>query len=165
MKKLILPFLLLSGNLGFSQFYQASVAEFTHPLPATNLASRAEHASAYSYSNLGGKDYYLYSWDGGSNLGTPTPGSGIAFLAYNTGTPVGNTFTGSSVNPLGFPANDAVSIEVLLLQNSTNPLVVATYYQPSLQRFMLNLFSLDRTTLNQESCYQIALSLAAPSSF
>src|SRR5690606_36650709 len=123
------------------------------------------HNSAYSYCNLNSKNYYVYTWDGGNNLSTPFPSSGMSFLAYNTGTSIGAGFAGSSVNPIGFPANDAVSIEAVFLQNSNHLFVACTYYMPSTQRFMLNLFSWDGANLNQETGYPIALSVAAPSTF
>jgi len=164
MKKLLLCLLLGANRTGYSQFFPASVNEYTYPPAVNNIAMRSQNSSAYSYSNLNNQDYYLYSWDGGSNLSTPVPASGFAFLEYATGSGIGLP-PQSSVNPTGFPAGDAVSIEVVLLQSSTELLVLCTYYQVSTKRFMLNLFSWDGANLNQVTGYPINLSVAPPSNF
>src|SRR5690606_16494451 len=52
MKKLLLCLLLGANLSAYSQFYLATVTEFTYPAASTNLAARSEHSSAYSYSNL-----------------------------------------------------------------------------------------------------------------
>lgn len=114
--------------------------------PANDIPFRADNTSAYSHNNLhvgagNMSPLYVFTWD---HFRTQSGSNYPAGIAIRQTSPFFQM-----INPVGFPVNDASSIEAKFLSRNDSTFVISTYYWDSQEGFYLDLYHYENNNLVQ----------------